>query len=429
MSVALEEVLAALSHLHPREIDLSLGRTEILLAKLGNPHHRLPPVFHVAGTNGKGSTVAFIRSCLEAAGKRVHVYTSPHLVRFNERIRLNGKLIDDDMLIEVLRDVQAVNAGEPITLFEIITVAAFLSFARVPADAVILEVGLGGRLDATNVISRPASTGIAQLAMDHEYYLGDTLLKIAVEKAGIAKANVPLVHGHYSKPVMHKVAECAAAAGAKLIVRGTDWDVADYQGALHYRDDTDKISAVLPKLNGAFQIENAGLAIAMLRHQKEVVVSEAALKAGLGWAEWPARVQQITKGPLVEALAGGSGLWLDGGHNPAAGKALATHFASKKTLPLVMIVAMLSNKDCSGFIKPFAGLASRIIAVPLPGTDHTGHEPQVIVEAARAYGLHAETATSAKAALHTIAEPSTVLMCGSLYFAGYVLAESGITPG
>ncbi len=428
MSVALNNVLTALAQLHPREIDLSLGRTVELLSKLGNPHHRLPPVFHVAGTNGKGSTVAFLRSCLEAAGKRVHVYTSPHLVRFNERIRLNGKLIDDDMLIEVLRDVQAVNGGAPITLFEIITVAALLSFARVPADAVILEVGLGGRLDATNVIVRPTSTGIAQLAMDHEQYLGDTLLKIASEKSGIAKPNVPLVHGHYSKPVMHKVAECAAAAGAKLVVRGTDWDVADYQGALHYRDNAGKISTLLPKLSGAFQIENAGLAMAMLRHQKEVIVPEAALKAGLGWAEWPARMQHIIYGPLVEKLPKGSELWLDGGHNPAAGKVLAVHFANKKNLPLVLIIAMLSNKDCSGFLKAFIGLAPRIISVPLPGTEHMGHPSEVIVEAARAHGLNAESASSTEAALNMIVSPSTILMCGSLYFAGYILKASGIVP-
>lgn len=428
MSAALEDVLAALAQLHPREIDLSLGRINALLVKLGNPHNRLPPVFHVAGTNGKGSTVAFLRSCLEAAGKRVHVYTSPHLVRFNERIRLNGQLIDDDMLIEVLRDVQAVNAGTPITVFEIITAAALLSFARVPADAIVLEVGLGGRLDATNVIAKPASTGIAQLAMDHEHYLGDTVLKIAAEKAGIAKAGVPLVHGHFSKPVTHIVAECAVAAGAKLVVRGADWDVADYNGALHYRDSAAKISTHLPKLNGAFQVDNAGLALAMLRHQKEIIVPESALKAGLGWAEWPARMQLITNGPLTKALPDGSELWLDGGHNPAAGKALAAYFSDNKRLPLVMVIAMLSNKDCGGFLKAFAGLASRVVAVPLPTPEHTGFPPTVIVNAAQSHGLKAEVAASVEAALRTIAEPSIVLVCGSLYFAGHVLQVSGIVP-
>lgn len=430
MSAALDQLLFKFGQLHPREIDLSLGRIEQLLERLGQPQRRLPPVFHVAGTNGKGSTVAFLRSCLEAAGKRVHVYTSPHLVRFQERIRLNGQLIDDDLLVSLLRDVDAINGDAPITFFEIITAAALLVFARVPADAVVLEVGMGGRFDATNVIDRPAACGIAQLALDHQQFLGSTLTAIAAEKAGIAKAGRPLVHCTYPQPVMQRVAEIAMLTKSKLIVRGADWDCASYQDQLHYRDAQGKLALPTPKLAGAFQGDNAGLAIAMLRHQQDIVVPEAAFRAGLGWAEWPARLQPISQGPLRSLAPEGSKLWLDGGHNPAAAKMLAQHFGqgAQTDLPLVVIIGMLANKDANSFIKAFTGVAQQIIAVPLPDDSHAYHQPETLVSYANAAGLPANQAPSVQDALRLIKQPSRVLICGSLYLAGDVLRLSGLAP-
>ncbi|MCH8684190.1 bifunctional folylpolyglutamate synthase/dihydrofolate synthase [Pedomonas mirosovicensis] len=433
-NTVVETLLAEARSLHPSEIDLSLERLRRLLAKLGDPQDRLPPVFHVAGTNGKGSTVAFLRACLEAAGKRVHVYTSPHLVRYNERIRLAGKLIDDDTLVSTLRDVLQINNGAPITVFEILTAAAFLAFSRTPADACVLEVGMGGRLDATNVVRRPAACGIAQLGLDHTSFLGSTILDIAAEKAGIAKQGVPLVLSRYPRTVTARIGEVAGLAGAKLVLRGQDWDATLYNDAFHYKDSHGKLDLTPPRLIGAHQIDNAGLAIAMLRHQSQVHVPDAAFRAGLGWADWPARLQRIATGPLYDLLPKGAELWLDGGHNPLAGRMLADRFRGHNLAerPFYLVVGMLTTKDAAGFLRPFASRATALYAVPIEGHEH--FSPVDLAAMAEAIGLPGQPADSVAAALKAIANgadrqrPPVVLVCGSLYVAGRVLEESGLIP-
>lgn len=429
-----EALLSQARQLHPQDIDLSLERLARLLERLGNPQDRLPPVFHVAGTNGKGSTVAFLRACLEAAGKRVHVYTSPHLVRINERIRLAGKLIDDDMLVATLRDVLQLNAGAPITVFEVITAAAFLAFSRVPADACVLEVGMGGRLDATNLVRKPAACGIAQLGLDHTQFLGATILDIAGEKAGIAKAGVPLVLSRYPRTVTARIGEVAGVVGARLLLRGQDWDATLYNNALHYKDDAGKLELPPPRLIGAHQIDNAGLAIAMLRHQDEVPVPDAAFRAGMGWAEWPARLQRLTSGALHDLLPAGAELWLDGGHNPLAGRVLADRFRAHNLTerPFYLVLGLLTTKDAAGFLRPFAGRATALYAVPIAG--HDSHAPVALAGMADAVAVPGRTADSVADALKAIARgadrqrPPVVLVCGSLYLAGAVLEESGLLP-
>ena len=429
-----EALLSQARILHPQEIDLSLDRLRRLLTKLGDPQDRLPPVFHVAGTNGKGSTVAFLRACLEAAGKRVHVFTSPHLVRYNERIRLAGKLIDDDTLISTLRDVIQVNAGAPITVFEVITAAAFVAFSRTPADACILEVGMGGRLDATNVVKKPAACGIAQLGLDHTSFLGSTILDIAAEKAGIAKQGVPLVLCRYPRTVTARIGEVAGVAGAKLVIAGQDWDATLYNDVFHYKDSHGKLELTPPRLIGAHQIDNAGLAIAMLRHQKAVPVPDAAFRAGIGWAEWPARLQRISTGALYDLLPKGAELWLDGGHNPLAGRMLADRFRSHNLAerPFHLVVGMLTTKDVSGFLRPFVNRATRLHAIPIEGHEH--YTPPALAAMADAMGLPAQPAETVSEALKAIAReadpqhPPVVLICGSLYIAGKVLEDSGIIP-
>ena len=431
---ALAAVLAEALALHPQVIDLSLDRIRRLLKKLGDPHEQLPPVFHVAGTNGKGSTVAFLRACLEASGRRVHAYTSPHLVNFNERIRLAGKLIDDAALIGLLRDVLSINGGEDITFFELTTAAAFVAFARTPADAVVLEVGMGGRLDATNVIRAPAVTGIAQLGLDHTQWLGPTILDIAGEKAGIAKKGVPLVLSRYPKTVTARIGEVAGPEGANLIVRGIDWDAAQYEGQLHYRDSLIKLALPLPRLPGVHQLDNAGLAIAMLRCQSALPMPDSAFRAGMGWAEWPARLQRLGDGPLAKLLPAGSELWLDGGHNPSAGRAIADAFRGQNLAerPFYLVTGMLTTKDAAGFLKPFAGRATALYAVPIPG--HEAHDGGMIVQAAKDIGLPGQTAPSVAEALTQIrrgadrARPPVVLIAGSLHLAGEVLRENGFVP-
>lgn len=433
-NAALQALFDQARTLHPPGVDLSLDRIRSLLAKLGDPHEQLPPVFHVAGTNGKGSTVAFLRACLEASGRRVHAYTSPHLVRFNERIRLAGKLIDDTLLIATLRDVLALNGGEAISFFELTTAVAFLAFARTPADAVLLEVGLGGRLDATNVVARPAVTGIAQLGLDHTQWLGPTLLDIAGEKAAIAKPGVPLVTQRYSATVGARVGEVAALAGAPIVARGVDWEAAPYEGQLYYRDARGKLSLPMPRLAGAHQLDNAGLAIAMLRHQDVLPVPDAAFRAGMGWAEWPARLQRLEAGPLTNLLPLGSELWLDGGHNPAAARALADAFRSHNLAerPFHLILGLLATKEAAGVLKPFAGRATSLTAVPVPG--HAYHDPAALAAQADALGLAGRPAPDVPAALTAIARhadrarPPVVLIAGSLYLAGEALAANGFTP-
>ena len=434
-NAVLDALLQAAFALHPVEIELSLGRLERLLARLGNPHQKLPPVFHVAGTNGKGSTCAFLRAGLEAAGKRVHVYTSPHLIRFNERIRVAGKVISDDALAELLREVLARNAGQPITFFELTTALAFLAFVRTPADACIIEVGMGGRMDATNVIPQPLVTGIAQLGLDHQQWLGSSILDIAREKAGIAKRGTPMVISRYPAPVTARIAEVAGVAGAPLIVRGADWDVAAYEGALHFRDAAGRITLPLPRLAGAHQLDNAGLAIAMLRAQDRTPVAEPALRAAMGWAEWPARLQRLDAGPLTRLLPEGASLWVDGGHNPAAARALAESLTAEMTggRPVALVAGLLAPKDAQGFLKAFTNRVASVHTVPVPG--HAHHDPADLAVEAAACGLAAAPATGVVAALTAIARaadparPPLVLVAGSLHLAGQALALNEQSAG
>lgn len=440
----LDALLAAAYALHPAEIELSLGRLERLLARLGNPHAKLPPVFHVAGTNGKGSTIAFIRACLEASGRRVHVYTSPHLIRFNERIRVAGQVIDDESLAELIREILARNAGQPITFFELTTALAFLAFSRTPADATLVEVGLGGRMDATNVIETPLVTGIAQLGLDHQAWLGNTILEIAGEKAGIAKRGVPLVIARYPKAVTARIAEIAGVAGATLRIRGQDWDAAGYEGALHLRDPLGRLELPLPRLAGAHQVDNAALAVAMLRTQSVLPgglpMPEGAYRAGMGWAEWPARLQKLDHGPLTARLPPGSELWIDGGHNPAAARAIADNFGAKSGCsgalpdrPFYLVLGMFAAKDAAGFLKPFAGRATAVYTVPID--DRLSHTPDDLARTARETGLPGQSSPSIAAALTEIARsadrarPPVVLITGSLYLAGEALAENGQSAG
>ncbi len=430
----LDALLAAAFALHEQTMDLGLERLEHLLRRLGNPHQKLPPVFHVAGTNGKGSTAAFLRAGLEASGARVHSYTSPHLIRFNERIRLAGSVIDDETLKTLLSEVLAVNGGGRITFFELTTALAFLAFARTPADATIVEVGMGGRLDATNVVM-PLVAGIAQLGLDHQQWLGKTILDIAGEKAAIAKRGRPLVLSKYPRTITGRIAEVAGLAGAKLLVRGDDWDAAAYENALHYRDLGGKLSLPLPRLAGAHQLDNAALAVAMLRAQHELPVPEAALRAGMGWAEWPARLQRLEPGPLTGKLPLHSEIWLDGAHNPAAARAIADAFRghSLAERPFYLVLGMLATKDLPGFMKPFAGRATAVYGVPVPGHEH--HPALALAAAAKEVGLPGLVADSAPAAIEAIAKgadrarPPVVLVAGSLNLAGGVLQANGQDAG
>ena len=430
----LDALLAAAFALHENTMDLGLARLERLLTRLGNPHLKLPPVFHIAGTNGKGSTAAFLRAGLEASGRRVHAYTSPHLVRFNERIRLAGNIVHDDTLIGLLSEVLAVNGGGRITFFELTTAVALLAFARTPADACVVEVGLGGRLDATNLVM-PVMTGIAQLGLDHQQWLGPTILDIAGEKAGIAKRRVPLVVSKYPRTIAARVAEVAGVAGARLIERGPDWDAAVYEGALHYRDLAGKLGLPLPRLTGAHQLDNAALAVAMLRHQHEVPVADSALRAAMGWADWPARLQRLDAGPLVGLLPPGSEVWLDGAHNPAAARAVADAFRAHNLAerPFYLVLGMLAAKDAPGFLKPFAGRVTAVYPVPVPG--HAHHAPADLVRIAKETGLPGAAAPDVAGALTAIANgadrarPPVVLVAGSLYIAGGVLKANGQDAG
>jgi dihydrofolate synthase/folylpolyglutamate synthase len=413
---------------------LGLERIAALLARLGHPERRLPPVFHVAGTNGKGSTCAFLRAAIEAAGLTAHVFTSPHLVRFNERIRLAGALIEDELLAALLEEVLDAGADVGASFFEVTTAAAFLAFSRVPADACVVEVGLGGRLDATNAVPAPVACGIAQLGLDHQQFLGDRIEDVAAEKAGIAKAGAPLLTQHYPETLAERIAAAAAAAGARWLPRGGAWDAAVSRNRLHYRDSKGRLDLPLPRLNGAHQAMNAALAVAMIRHQEAVPVAEAALRAAMGWAEWPARLQRLGPGPLHDLLPPGSELWLDGGHNPAAARAVADFFRAHVPAgrPFHIVFGLLANKDSSGVLKPFANRASSLHAVPVPGHPH--HSPEALVAAARTIGLAGSPARDPQAALGWIgrhadrAEPPIVLILGSLYLAGEVLRANGQVP-
>lgn len=435
-TLASDEILARLTALHPKIIDLSLGRIERLLGKLGNPERRLPPVIHVAGTNGKGSTCAFVRSILEASGRRTHAYTSPHLVRFHERIRLSGKLIDEDELSALLEECESANAGDPITFFEITTAAAFLAFTRHKADAVILEVGLGGKLDATNVIDRPAVSIITPVDFDHQQYLGSTLKEIAGEKAGIIKRGVPCIMGPQQEAASDVIERKAQALDAPLWIWGQDYSAHEEHRRMVYQDADGLIDLPLPHLPGPHQIVNAAAAIAALRNVPRLKVSDRAIEDGLMTVDWPGRLQRLTRGPLVSAAPKGSELWLDGAHNPHAARALAHAIADleeRTARPLYLICGMLQTKEPRGFFSAFRGLAKHVTTVAIPGDAATLGAGQ-LYDAARAEGLDAHPAPSiedailqieARAALADPKTPPRILICGSLYLAGAVLRENG----
>lgn len=431
----LDAVLARLKTLHPLIIDLSLGRVERLLARLGNPQTRFAPVIHVAGTNGKGSTTAFLKAMLEAAGRRVHVYTSPHLVRFAERIAVPGAdgiagPIDDRLLTETLERVEAVNGGEPITFFEITMAAAFVAFSEIPADAVLLEVGLGGEFDSTNVIDQPALCVITPIAIDHADKLGGTLAAIARAKAGILKKAAPCVVAIQDPEPMRVIRARAEAVGAPLTVWGEDFDAFEQRGRLVYQSEAELLDLPMPALLGRHQIVNAGTAIAAARRlPTSLGVSDSAIARGLLEVRWPGRMQRLEGGPLRARLAADAELWLDGGHNPHGGRAIAQTVADledRAPKPLVLIVGMMGQKDVEGFLSPFRGLAQRVITVPVPGAHERPHEPAALAQIALQLGFTVETATGVPAALDrlraTVTGPVRILICGSLYLAGHVLA-------
>jgi len=426
---AVQAQLDRLTALSPGADILGLERITALLARLGDPHLSIPPVFHVAGTNGKGSTCAFLRAAIEAAGHSVHVYSSPHLVRFNERIRIAGKLIDDEPLAVLLAEVLDVAEGVGASFFEVTTTAAFLAFSRTPAAATILEVGLGGRLDATNVVS-PAVCGIAQLGIDHQSFLGDRLIDIAGEKAGIAKAGVPLVTMNYPKPIRERIAAIAAAAGAPVHARGTGWTSETARSTMRYRDAGFDIVTHRPRLVGTHQSRNLALAIAMLRHQGAVSVPEAAIRAAADWASWPARLQRLGDGPLTRKLPVTSELWLDGAHNPAAARPIARALPTlARGRPVVLITGMLANKDAAGILATLAPSLTSIVAVPVPG--HAHHAPDELTAIARQHDLSATTAGGIAEAVEIAArhDPAPlVLIAGSLYMAGDALTLNDEMP-
>ncbi|WP_370030307.1 bifunctional folylpolyglutamate synthase/dihydrofolate synthase [Qipengyuania mesophila] len=420
-SPAVQEQLDRLGRLSVPDGRFGLDTIRALLERLGNPHHRLPPVFHVAGTNGKGSTCAFLHAMLEAQGYKVHVTTSPHLVRYNERIRVAGKLIEDERLAELL--AQVLDAGEDLnpSFFEVTIAAAFTEFARVPADACVVEVGLGGRFDATNVIERPAACGIAALGIDHERFLlapeagtpEKPLARIAFEKAGIAKSGRPLVTLHYPEEAAEEIERIASDCAAILAMRGRDWTSDSLGNILHYSDPGGEVHLPVPSLVGAHQAENAALAVAMLRHQSLVRISEKAIVTGLRTAHWPARLQRLHAGPLTHEHE----VWLDGGHNPSAGDALAQHFEGQR---LHLVIGMLKGKDPASIIRPLKANLASVTAVPVP--DHDYHPP-------KAFGRGTQAAASVPEALAAIPVGRVpVLVAGSLYLAGEVLRLNGEFP-
>ncbi|MEO1777718.1 MAG: folylpolyglutamate synthase/dihydrofolate synthase family protein [Pseudomonadota bacterium] len=414
-------ILNRMMALHPKVIDLTLDRVWRLLDRLGNPQNALPPVIHIAGTNGKGSTQAMIRAGLEAAGHRVHAYTSPHLARFHERIRLAGDLISEDALTALLDECYAANGGDDITYFEITTCAALLAFARTPADYTLLEVGLGGRLDATNVIDRPALTIITPVSMDHEAFLGDTLAAIAGEKAGIIKRLVPCIVGPQHEDGLDVIEARATALGAPLLVYGQHWHAGPERDGMVYQDDHGLLDLPRPVLPGDHQIQNAGAALAALRH---LGCDEAACTAAVSQAHWPARMQKLRAGPLVDvAAASGAELWLDGGHNPAAGRALADMLRQLPRRPTYVICGMLNTKDASGYLRPLADVVTALHAVAIPGEKNTLSPAQTVAAAADAR-VSAHEADDVDAALRAIladVPDARVLICGSLYLAGRIL--------
>jgi len=437
---SVDAILARLTALHPKRIDLSLERLERLLAALDHPERKLPPVIHVAGTNGKGSTLAFLRAILEAAGLSVHVYTSPHLVHFNERFRLGrkdgeGEFVSDIELSAALEECERANGDAPITVFEITTAAGMLLFSRHPADVLLLEVGLGGRLDATNVIDKPLASIITPVSLDHLEFLGDTIAKIAFEKAGIIKQGAPVIVAAQHREALDVIERQAARLKAPIRIAGENWTATEERGRLVYQDDNGLLDLPAPKLFGRHQFENAGLAIAALRAIASLKIPPSAFETGIARAEWPARLQRLSAGRLVDLVPPGAELWLDGGHNPDGGRVIAAALADieeRVSRPLVMIVGMLATKDASGFLRNFTGLARRMITVPVPGADKSLSADEV-AEAAKAVGLTAVARGNIDEALDFVRkldlEPSPrILITGSLYLAGEVLRENGTEP-
>ncbi len=409
--------------LHPKVIDLTLDRVWRLLDRLGNPQNDLPPVIHIAGTNGKGSTLAMIRAGLEGAGQRVHAYTSPHLARFHERIRVAGELISEADLTRVLDECYEVNGGEPITYFEITTCAAFLAFARTPADYTLLEVGLGGRLDATNVLDAPRMTVITPVSFDHPQFLGDTVAKIAFEKAGILKRRVPCVVSRQTDDAMEVIEAQAAKVGAPLLAQGQHWDAWEERGRLVYQDESGLLDLPPPVLMGAHQFQNAGAAIAVLR---DLGFGEEACEAAVTRTVWPARMQRLTHGPLIEA-APEAEFWLDGGHNAACSETLAETLSRLPARDTHLICGLMNTKDSAGYMAPLAGRVSSLTAVSIPGEANT-LPAEDTARAAAAKGIEARTAASVAEALEAIRAinpAARVLICGSLYLAGSILREHG----
>ena len=433
-----DAILERLTALHPKKIDLSLDRIEVLLARLGRPQDRVPPVIHVGGTNGKGSTIAFLRAMLEAAGKRVHVYTSPHLVRFHERIRLGrdggGRFVDEAELTSTLEHCESVNVGDPITFFEMTTAAAFHLFAEHPADVLLLEVGLGGRFDATNVVAAPLASIVTPVSMDHVEFLGDTVEKIAREKAGIFKRERPAFLGLQDDAALGVLEREARRAGAPLRVAGRDFSVREEHGRLLFEDEDGLVDLPLPRLTGRHQHDNAALAVAALRAVMPGMEASA-IERGVATADWPGRLQRLTKGALAEMAPTGAELWLDGGHNEDGGKVLGQAMADledKAPRPLVVICGTLATKDTTAFLRAFAGLAQEVIAVPVVG-EHAGRPARDVAACAAAAGLPSAACTEVSDALKYLRARTwpiapRLLVCGSLYLAGAVLAENGTQP-
>lgn len=422
-----DAILTRLKGLHPRVIDLSLDRIVRLLGELGHPQSKLPPVVHVAGTNGKGSVIAFLRAILEAAGLNVHVYTSPHLVRFSERIVVAGQEINEDHLVEVLEECDIVNAGQEITFFEITTAAAFLAFSRTPADLTLLETGLGGRLDATNLVDRPLLTALTPISIDHRSFLGSTVTEIAGEKAGILKARVPCVVGAQTAEAERVIAARAAALDVALHRQDREWTVQSESDAMVFVSGQTAMTLPPPALAGRHQIANAGQAIACARMLRRITVGDDAIRLGLASVKWPARLQPLTGGRLRALLPPDWELWLDGGHNPAAGAALAVQAHAWRGLPLYLVFGMMETKDAVGFLLPLAPYVSRLVAIPVPG-EHASLSPRMGIEAGEVVGLLADAATSLEGALAALARdadgPARVLICGSLYLAGAALSAN-----
>lgn len=441
VSSDLDRLLADLRKLHPLSIDLSLDRIKGLLARLGHPERRLPPVIHIAGTNGKGSTTAYLKAMIEASGKRCHVYTSPHLVRFNERIAIPGadgmaRPIDEAALLDVLKRTERANAGAPMTFFEITTAAALLAFAENPADAVVLEVGLGGDLDSTNVIDRPALSIITPISMDHAERLGGTLQSIARSKAGIIKQDCQVVISDQESDVLDILRSRARELRAPLLVYGEDFRSFEQSGRLVYETDDEVLDLPLPALVGRHQVVNAATSVAAALHLMPVVgITQEGIAKGLRTVTWPARMQRLGTGRLAAIAGPEAELWLDGGHNPAGGAAMAQTIADledKSAKPLTLVVGMLGHKDAENFLKPFVGLAGNLIAVPIPGAHEKPFDPADLAALATSLGFRAETAPDVPSALQRIAKRRTgahrILVTGSLYLAGSVLAfDSGQT--